>query len=229
MGLTVELLGSAVAMPKIVDHHRRREHLASLTLKVISAVGIENATVREIARRGRLSLGSVTHYFASKDDLVAFAFRWLSERSFAELDELAAVHPPGLPRLLAAVDAMSRFGEPAGIGLWLSVWERATRNPTFANAHRAFYARWRTYVGTCLGDTLALGRQPPRARLEEATDLIVAAVDGLWIGGAFEPDRFAAPRRLALLRLEIESLTAALTAGVARRGRRSPAGPKLLA
>jgi TetR/AcrR family transcriptional regulator, transcriptional repressor of bet genes len=216
-------------MPKIVDHHRRREDLALLTLKVISAVGIENATLREIARRGGLSLGRLTHYFGSKDDLLAFAFRWLTEESFTELDRLATVHPPGRRRLEAAVEAMSRFGEPAGIGLWLSVWERATRNPAFANEHRAFYARWRSYVRTCLSDTLALERTR-LAGLDEATDLILASVDGLWIEGAFEPERFAAARRRALLRLQldalIESLAAAAPAAAPgtrrpRRGRRA--------
>jgi TetR/AcrR family transcriptional regulator, transcriptional repressor of bet genes len=211
-------------MPKIVDHHRRREDLALLTLKVISAVGIENATLREIARRGALSLGRLTHYFGSKDDLLAFAFRWLTEKSFAELDRLATVHPPGRPRLEAAVDAMSRFGEPAGIGVWLSIWERATRNPAFANEHRAFYARWRSYVRTCLSDALGLR---PRARptgLDEATDLIVAAVDGLWIGGAFEPERFAAVRRRALLRLQLDALTRSLTTAAERAASRRAAG-----
>jgi TetR/AcrR family transcriptional regulator, transcriptional repressor of bet genes len=207
-------------MPKIVDHHRRREDLALLTLRVIGAVGIENATVREIARRGGLSLGSLTHYFTSKDDLVAFAFRWLAEKSFAELDQLAALHPPGRPRLEAAVDAMSRFGEPAGIGLWLSVWERATRNPAFASEHRAFYARWRSYVRTCLSDACALQQTRRRLDLDEATDLIVAAVDGLWIGGAFEPERFAAPRRRLLLRLQLDALTGA----VAARSSAAPSG-----
>jgi TetR/AcrR family transcriptional regulator, transcriptional repressor of bet genes len=211
-------------MPKIVDHHRRREDLALLTLTVISAVGIENATLREIARRGGLSLGRLTHYFGSKDELLAFAFRWLTEQSFTELDRLATVQPPGRRRLEAAVDAMSRFGEPAGIGLWLSVWERATRNAAFANEHRAFYARWRSYVRTCLSDTLA----PERGRLsglDEATDLIVASVDGLWIEGAFEPERFAAARRRALLRLQLDALIESLAAtpvaaAPAMRGRR---------
>jgi TetR/AcrR family transcriptional regulator, transcriptional repressor of bet genes len=212
-------------MPKIVDHHRRREDLALLTLKVISAVGIENATLREIARHGGLSLGRLTHYFGSKDDLLAFAFRWLTEESFTELDRLAIVHPPGRRRLEAAVDAMSRFGEPAGIGLWLSVWERATRNPAFANEHRAFYARWRSYVRTCLSDTLALERTR-LSGLDEATDLILASVDGLWIEGAFEPERFAAARRRALLRLQLDALIESLAtttlaaAPGTRRGRR---------
>jgi AcrR family transcriptional regulator len=211
-------------MPKIVDHHRRREDLALLTLRVIGAVGIENATLREIARRGGLSLGRLTHYFASKDDLLAFAFRWLTEQSFAELDQLATVHPPGRPRLEAAVEAMSRFGEPAGIGLWLSVWERATRNAAFANEHRAFYARWRSYVRTCLSDALALRQSSRRAGLDEATELIVAAVDGLWLEGAFEPERFTAARRRTLLRLQLDALTASLApAGRAPRPRRARA------
>ena len=214
-------------MPKIVDHHRRREDLALLTLKVISAVGIENATLREIARRGGLSLGRLTHYFGSKDDLLAFAFRWLAEESFGELDRLATLHPPGRRRLEAAVEAMSRFGEPAGIGLWLSVWERATRNPAFANEHRAFYARWRSYVRTCLSDTLA----PERSRvagLDEATDLILASVDGLWIEGAFEPERFAASRRRALLRLQLDALIGSLaaTAAAAPATRRRQSRPR---
>jgi hypothetical protein len=117
---------------------------------------------------------------------------------------------------------MSRFGEPAGIGLWLSVWERATRSPAFANEHRAFYARWRSYVRTCLSDTLAPAQRSRRSGLDEVTDLIVAAVDGLWIEGAFEPERFAAPRRRALLRLQLDALTRLPAgSGAGRRARRA--------
>ena len=86
-------------MPKIVDHHRRREDLALLTLRVIGAVGIENAAVREIARRGALSLGSLTHYFTSKDDLVA---------AYGRLEKLCGyVHLPmqsGSDRILRAMN-----------------------------------------------------------------------------------------------------------------------------
>lgn len=211
-------------MPKIVDHHRRREDLALLTLRVISAVGIENATVREIARRGGLSTGSLTHYFTSKDDLVAFAFRWLAEKSFAELDQLAAFHPRA-PETRGRRRCHVPVRGTRGIGLWLSVWERATRNPAFASEHRAFYARWRSYVRTCLSDACALQQTRRRVDLDEATDLIVAAVDGLWIGGAFEPERFAAPRRRLLLRLQLDALTGAVAsralAAPPRRRRRS--------
>jgi TetR/AcrR family transcriptional regulator, transcriptional repressor of bet genes len=194
-------------MPKIVDHHRRREELALLTLEVIRAVGIEGATVREIARRGGLSIGLLTRYFTGKDEMVAFAFRWLTEKTFAELEQLTALHSPGLPRLEAALRQQSGSEEPAGIGLWLSLWDRAVRNPRFANEHKAFYTRWRGFVRTCLRDAVALQQIKPSIGLDEATDLIVAGVDGLWLEGAFEPTRFAAGRRQLLLRLLVDALT----------------------
>jgi AcrR family transcriptional regulator len=193
-------------MPKVVDHQQRREDLARLTVEVISAVGIENTTIREIARRGRLSIGMLTHYFSGKDELVAFAFRWISEQLFAELDQLTATSAPGLPRLEAAVNFMSTVGEPGGLGLWLSVWDRASRNPRFANEHRAFYARWRRYIRGCLADAQSLRQLRTGARLDEATDLIVAAVDGLWIDSAFDRIRFSPRRRRALLKLQIAVL-----------------------
>jgi len=193
-------------MPKIVDHHRRREDLALLTLDVIKAAGIEGATVREIARRGRLSIGVLTRYFTGKDEMVAFAFRWLTEKTFADLEQLASAHAPGLPRLEAALRVQSA-AEPAGIGLWLSLWDRAVRNPRFRNEHRAFYGRWRGFVRTCLRDAAALGQISRTTGLDETTDLIVAAIDGIWLEGAFEPTRFAARRRQRMLRLLVNALT----------------------
>jgi AcrR family transcriptional regulator len=199
-------------MPKVVDHQRRRQDLAQLTVEVISAVGIENTTIREIARRGGLSIGVLTHYFASKDELIAFTFRSVTEQSFAELDQLAASHQPGLARLEAAMHAVARVGKPGGLGLWLSFWDRAARNPRFANEHKAFYARWRRYVRGCLADSASLRQIEGGIKLDEATDLVVAAVDGIWIGTALDPDRFSAARRRSLFRLQIAALTRPIAA-----------------
>jgi AcrR family transcriptional regulator len=195
-------------MPKIVDHHRRRAEIAALTLEVIRTVGIENATIRGIGKGTGLSMGVLTHYFKSKDDLLGFAFRWLSDRFFEELDRLLAATPPGLSRLGVALEAhFPKPGEPAGIALWMSLWERATRNPAFAREHRAYYGRWRRCVRTCLREAVALREIPSSLRIADATDLLVAAIDGLWIGGGLEPSRFGAPRRRALVRQLVDTVT----------------------
>jgi AcrR family transcriptional regulator len=195
-------------MPKIVDHNRRRAEIAALTLEVIRTVGIENATIRGIGNRGGLSMGVLTHYFKKKDELLAFAFRWLSDRFFFDLDKLLATTPPGFGRLEVALEAVfPKPGEPAGIALWTSLWERAARNPAFAKEHRAYYTRWRRYVRTFLREAVALRQTPPRLRTNDATDLLVAAIDGLWISSALEPKRFSLARRRALVRQLVGTVT----------------------
>jgi len=210
-------------MPKIVDHDCRRAEIAALTLEVIRTVGIENATIRGIGKRGGLSMGVLTHYFKSKDELLAFAFRWLSDRCFFELDGLLAAIPPGLERLEVALEAVfPKPGEPVSIALWMSLWERATRNPAFAREHRAYYARWRRYVRTFLREAVAQQQIPATLRITDATDLLVAAVDGLWIGSALEPRRFAAARRRALVRQLVDTVTQRRHRAVLPRRARAP-------
>lgn len=226
-------------MPKIVDHNRRREEIAMLTCDVIRSVGIDNASIRGIAQWGGLSVRLLTHYFKNKDDLVAFTFRWLTDRSFTDLDRLLAAHPPGLARLEAAFEATVRGPNettPLAIAIWTSVWDRATRNAAFAQEHRAYYARWRSYIGTFLSDAIALHEVPSSLDVTEATDLLVAAIDGLWISSAIEPKRFAGARRLTVLRRLIEvvtqrcvekppSRTARLAAAATRRRAPKPRSP----
>lgn len=52
-------------MPKIVDHDQRRRELAEAAWKVITEVGIDGATTREIARASGYSTGVLAHYFLS--------------------------------------------------------------------------------------------------------------------------------------------------------------------
>ena len=195
-------------MPKIVDHNRRRKEIAMLTLDVMRAVGIENASIRGIAQRGGLSMGVLTHYFKTKDDLVVFTFRWLAEHTFAQLDQLLDDHRPGLKRLEAAIDAvLPKAGEPAALALWMSLWDRAVRKPAFAREHREYYRRWRGYVRSFLQDAIRQNETPARLNLDTATDLIVAAADGLWLAMTLEPRRFSKAQRRVLLRQLIADVT----------------------
>src|SRR5215470_13060809 len=117
-------------MPKKVDHNRRREEIASFTLGLIRRGGLENATLRRIAKEGGFSMGVLTHYFRSKDEIIAFAFHFLTERTFAELDALLAAQAPGLARLESVLEYIfPKPDRPANFALWVGLWEGAIRNP----------------------------------------------------------------------------------------------------
>ena len=187
-------------MPRIVDHVRRREEIARLAVRVVQREGAEHATVRRIAKVGGFSIGVLTHYFTDKDELIAFAFQWVARESFAELDAALAVATPGLARLRAALGFMvPTAAAPSFMRVWLSLWGGAMRNPALARVHRGYYARWRRYLRRDLGEAVRRREIAAPRSLRDATDLLAAGIDGLWIGRTFEPGRFPARRRRRLV------------------------------
>jgi AcrR family transcriptional regulator len=218
-------------MPRIVDHARRREEIARLTVQVIQDEGSDHATVRRIAQAGGFSIGVLTHYFRDKDELVGFAFEWLARQSFADLDAAVAAVPPGLARLRTALEFMVPAADTRSfIAVWLSLWGGAVQNPALARVHRAYYARWRRCLRRLVGEAVRRGELAAPRSMPDAIDLLVAGVDGLWIGASFEPARYAARRRrllvgrllAAVLGARARAASAASRAAVCRADRTAP-------
>jgi AcrR family transcriptional regulator len=187
-------------MPRIVDHVRRREEIARLVVQVIQEEGAEGATMRRISKRGGFTIGVLAHYFKDKDQLLAFAFEWTAQRTFTELEAATAPNPPGLAQLRAALGYMVPApGTASFIAVWLGLWSGATRNASLARTHEAYYRRWRGYLRGYLRDAVRRGEMAAGRSIRDATDILAAGVDGLWLCSAFESQRFAAGRRRQLL------------------------------
>ncbi|SRR5690606_12395454 len=67
-------------MPKIVDHSKRKIKIAEATWKVIVEEGLENATVRKVAKAAGVSPGSLRYYFPSQSELLLFSMELVSDR-----------------------------------------------------------------------------------------------------------------------------------------------------
>ena len=187
-------------MPKIVDHNRRREEIAELTVRVIRSEGSGSATVRRIATVGGFSIGVLGHYFKDKDDLVAFTFRWMADRTFKDLDAAVADAAPGLDRLRAALEFMVPApGAPGFMGVWVSLWDGALKNPALARVHGDYYARWRRHLRRHLTEAIRQGEVARPRALGDTVDLLSAGIDGLWIAATFEPARLSPRRRRVLV------------------------------
>jgi len=187
-------------MPKIVDHVVRREEIARLVIHVIEKEGAEGATVRRIAQAGDFSIGVLTHYFKDKDEMLAFAFQWAATQTFIHLDAAVAAAGPGLDRLRTALEFMLPAPDtPNFSAVWLSLWDRAIRNPALARVHAQYYERWRRSLRRRLAEATALGQIAAPDSARDATDLLIAGIDGLWIGASFEPRRYSLRRRHQLV------------------------------
>jgi AcrR family transcriptional regulator len=76
-------------MPKQVDHDERRRQIGEAVCRVIAARGLDAVSLRHVAAEADVSMGRVQHYFATKDEMLMFAFELISERVAARL---GAVH-----------------------------------------------------------------------------------------------------------------------------------------
>ncbi|MFI6395815.1 TetR/AcrR family transcriptional regulator [Nonomuraea sp. NPDC050540] len=72
-------------MPKWVDHDERRRHIAEAVLSIAGRDGLDRATLRDVAHQARISLGSVQHYFHTKDDMLRYVVGYLGEQVTARI------------------------------------------------------------------------------------------------------------------------------------------------
>ncbi|MDR7329081.1 TetR/AcrR family transcriptional regulator [Corynebacterium guangdongense] len=72
--------------PVTAHEHGRRERIIEATLDSIVSSGVAGTTMRMVAEAAQVSLGSITYYFADKDDLFLAAFLDYTDRSVKEFD-----------------------------------------------------------------------------------------------------------------------------------------------
>ena len=87
---------SGVRCVRKVDHDSRREEVASVASRLIADRGLEALTTRALAKELGCSIGVLSHYFNSKEEIVMAAFQWADQRidqrmqdAIADLEEIS--------------------------------------------------------------------------------------------------------------------------------------------
>ena len=75
--------------PAPVDHDERRARLTEVLLDVVADGGLEAATIRTVAERAGVSIGTVQHYFKTKDEMLAHAYRTVGKELGDRAEERA--------------------------------------------------------------------------------------------------------------------------------------------
>jgi DNA-binding transcriptional regulator YbjK len=173
---------------------------------VVGEEGAAAVTHRRVAAAAGLPVAATTYWFASKDELLAEAYRVAADRDIGRMRALADTYAArastdlagALTDLLTADLAGSRTSLLAAYSLWIE----AARRPALRAIERDWTA---AYVGVVEGVLRDAGSPHP------ATDatLLVATLDGLLLtqlaGGHADP--------AAALRPPLERLVGALLRG----------------
>lgn len=175
-------------MPKVGMQPIRRRQLIDATLATINDVGINDATIAQIARRAGVSTGVISHYFKDKNGLLEATMRdvtrQLREAVARRLQPLA--NAPAEERLRAIVEG--NFDESqverAVMKAWLDFWSSSMHQPQLQRLERVSHRR--------LFSSLAVEfrRQLPRDRARLAAHGLAAMIDGLWLRAALSGKPF---------------------------------------
>lgn len=153
--------------------------------QVIAESGVGRATAREIAARCGISTGTLTHHFASMDDLLVEALRSGSKEFTDEKIAAAAVEASARAAIVLLVET-SLPDQPAALRtwrLWLEYWARAVHDPALAAVHSERYREWRGAFERAIADGVASGEFAAVDVGRSAREL-VGLFDGLCIEAA---------------------------------------------
>ena len=187
-------------MPRLADHDKRREEVAEAVWTIIGRVGVEKATLREIAREANCSTGMLSHYFRDKDELVRFAFGLAVDRAMRRIRERAG-NKSGLEVLRDVGSEGLPLDEQRRLEgwVWLNFCGRAAASAALAAEHRRRYGEARAAVENVIRSAQSAGDLGADVSTQDETDMLIAFVDGLCAQALLDPPRFPPDRQIELL------------------------------
>lgn len=185
-------------MPKIVDHEARRQDVAEIAARLIASVGLEGTKVRDIARMAGCSTSVVSHYFASKHELLLSAYRQRMERIVTRID-FAELEGQPLSQVLSAALPIDELGHE-NWRIWLAFWGLATTDEFFRLEQRQ---RSREAVDLFQRAILATGIMEEGEHSYLVAQALLSAASGIATQAVYDPERWPPERQIKLLELHI--------------------------
>ncbi|KIS26510.1 TetR family transcriptional regulator [Arthrobacter sp. SPG23] len=205
-------------MPKIVDAAVRRQEVVEAVFRIIAADGLERASLREVADEAGLAVGSVRHYFASSDELLAHSFGVVVDRITARLDQARghlSQQEPGTPGhregVLTLLGQFLPLDEERAVDacVWMAFKNAARIRPFLAaeadRSHRAVAALvgWLIMELRPAGDP---GDGDGHQALVTEAERLLATLDGLTMHALLQPEWMTADMCRDVLSSHLQSL-----------------------
>ncbi|MGC4747022.1 TetR/AcrR family transcriptional regulator [Micromonospora sp. DT201] len=177
-------------MPKLVDAQARRTELAEAVWRIVMRDGLEQASVRNVAREAGLSMGSLRHFFTTQSELLGFALRLVGERIE---QRIRAVDTTGDPRAVvrSMIDEMLPLDRPrrGECTVWLAFTARALVEPTMAGLRKEIDNRLTDAFTTMIRRLADAGALRPGLDQRVEAERLYALVDGVILHALLHPGR----------------------------------------
>lgn len=196
-------------MPRNANPIQQRRRITDSAFRVLARDGLDQFTMRRVAKEAGCTIGLITHWFSSKEDLIVAAWYEAMAREDARLAPVRSKRDISLEsQLTRSLPTTAAARQDALV--WIAFCALTVSNRMIRLKHRDRFHFARSAI-----ECLLISKHPElrdRDR-ERTTDLILAVLTGLNNLCALDPGNWPADRQRAVL--------AAALAPVASRPSRS--------
>ncbi len=187
-------------MPKHVDHGQRRREIARAAIRVLAREGLTGLSFRSLAAEMGGSLTLVTHYYSTRDELLAdipaqMVLDWQAEVDALDLDPDPLVRLRNLLTWLLPTDVSGFDEEVARFALVASREQVAPIRSV---------QEFDTYIRALIRDHVKPLVSPDD--LEDTVDLLRALTNGITVQALTSPEGCPPSRQLRILEAGMNSI-----------------------
>lgn len=177
-----------------VDKATRNERptqLADVIVEIVAERGLEAVSVREVATRAGVSIGTVQHYFPTKDQMLAYAVNRVGEYVIDRMREITAGDSIGEGVRKMLVELLPLDEQRADEGkVWLSFLGRAIFTPDLLRRAQQTGREIEEHLAASIQRAQELGEAAQDIDPPRAARMLYAALEGLTVRALTDPDRF---------------------------------------
>jgi AcrR family transcriptional regulator len=190
-----------------MDGTPRGLHLLDTMVELIGSGGLEAVTMRRVAAAANVSPAQVQYYFTTKDQLVAAAFRHVTDNVVRQVRsiDLPADTLDALRHVLALWLPLTE-SQARDARVWLSFTAAAATSPTLREIAVEVDDSLRRWFTDLLRAGQRRGDIEPELDPEMAATLLLAVVDGLVTQSLVLPSEQRAPLLDAALNTHLSTL-----------------------
>jgi AcrR family transcriptional regulator len=181
-------------VPKIVHAGARRQEVVEAVWRIIAVDGLERASLREVADEAGLAVGSVRHYFAGSEELLAFSFATVIDSIVARLEravpDVQRRAPVGQEQRAAVLTLLGEFlplDEQRAVEacVWMAFRNAARIRPFLAAEADRSHREVAAVVGRVI--TVLLPEDASEEELVVEAERLLATLDGLCMHALLQP------------------------------------------
>jgi len=165
--------------PSGTSHAVRRAHLLDAVVAVIARRGLERTRFQDVAAEAGVSIGTLQHYFGSRQTMILEAIRWSVDPGEEDLPTAGVGDPWERLQMVLARGTDGGETREDWWRVWIAALAAAVNDPLIAETVTDAYRAWSAPLTAIIADGIAQSRFRTDLDPAAAAGILLAAMDGI--------------------------------------------------